>query len=181
MKRQEPFRPEDASPAALFSALFDGWNSCHMAIRTSIEGMSSEVLLREPRGGGNTIGATFIHALSIEDHYIQTAIQGKVHVWDSGGWGERLGITLAPTWSSPPTLDFDFEGFGGYADAVLDATTAYIASLTADEVNRRIPGPGASAAMWSMTVSELLVLVAGHGFSHTGEISAVAGALRQPA
>ena len=59
--------------------------------------MTAEVFNWAPLGTANTISATFIHLINVEDNFIQKVIQGKQSVWESSAWSEKTGVQKTPS------------------------------------------------------------------------------------
>jgi len=127
-----------------------------------------------PPGTMNTISATFIHLTSVEDHFVQGILQGKSSVWDAQGWSEKTGVKKPPSigesWDEFKHLHLQPANLLEYQKAVWAATDAYMTSLTAEELDRKVKlGPR------ELTVAELLIMAANQSLSHTGEIAALKG------
>ena len=127
-----------------------------------------------PPGTMNTISATFIHLTSVEDHFVQGILQGKSSVWDAQGWSEKTGVKKPPSigesWDEFKLLHLQPANFLEYQKAVWAATDAYMASISAEDLDRKVKlGPR------ELTVAELLIMAANQSLSHTGEIAALKG------
>jgi DNA-binding transcriptional MerR regulator len=160
-----PLRPVDGSPSSIFSMLFDGLDGCHAALRRQLRDMTIETLPR--------VAPLLFRAITFEDRYVMSVLQEKPTVFSDQTWGPRLGVSTIE-WLSDPPKRSALEALREYADAVFTATTAYVTSISEDEVNREIPGPGASALTWSMKVSELLSQVAAVSYQLAGRAAALA-------
>jgi hypothetical protein len=194
------YRPPDASAAAILASVFEGVTASHHQLRHLMERLTERQLHLAPTprpdepgsgspvryGGGGSVGSLLIHAVVFEDDYVNRAIRNQRPMWeqpalaDAAGAGELSRYRSCP--SKPvaelPPATFRIEPFRCYAEAVFAATFAYVEDIADEELNRRIPGPGRTALTWSMTVSELLIQVAAHAFSHAAEITTLAN-LRQ--
>jgi hypothetical protein len=145
----------------------------HSMLQTALNDTDREVLWRQPPGNTNPIGSIYAHAVGVEDLYIQQIIQGKPTVWESGGWGEKLGREKPPNvWDAEGVEPMDLFEFLAYRRAVYSASELYIAGLTGDDFDREIPFPGRD---WSMSVARLLAVVVSHCSAHAGEIAALRG------
>jgi uncharacterized damage-inducible protein DinB len=130
------------------------------------------LLFRPAPGNTNSIGATYAHAVGVEDLYIQRILQDKEMVWDSGGWASKLGRETAPNqWEKDPA-PFDTDAFLAYRRAVYTATELYIAGLSPADFDSMKQFPGRD---WSMSIAQLIAVVISHGSSHAGEIAALKG------
>ncbi|HEU5151096.1 MAG TPA: DUF664 domain-containing protein [Iamia sp.] len=111
-------------------------------VRSAVEGLSAEDLARPPAEGANTIGWLTWHLIRVQDHHVSELLDEE-QVWVGGDVAGRFG--LAP--------DPDDTGYGhsagevravrpdgpdavlAYLDAVWDRTRAYLAGLTADDLD----------------------------------------------
>jgi hypothetical protein len=145
----------------------------HMVDMT-MKDITPELFNWAPPGTANTISAIFIHLMKTEDDFIHKIIQGKPSIWESSGWSEKTGV------QNPPSIGEDWSGFKhrkiaiqpllDYEVAVWAATDAYLATLTAGELDRKV-----KFARGERTVAEMLLLSASQSLSHTGEIAALKG------
>jgi len=136
--------------------------------------MTAEVFNWAPPGTANTISATFIHLINVEDNFIQKVIQGKPSVWESSAWSEKTGVQKTPSigedWSEFKHRQVSIQPLLDYKDAVWAATDAYLATLTAEELDRKVKFAGGER-----TAGEMLRLSASQSHSHAGEIVALKG------
>jgi hypothetical protein len=136
--------------------------------------MTSELFNWPSPGTANTISATFVHFMYSEDHFIQEILQGKPSVWESGGWSAKTGIPKPPgigeNWSEFKHRQIAIQPLMDYTQAVWAATDAYLASLTAEELDRKLNFAGGERS-----VAEMLVISAAQSESHIGEIAALKG------
>ena len=136
--------------------------------------MTAEVFNWAPPGTANTISATFIHLMNVEDNFIQKIIQGKPSVWESSAWSEKTGVQKTPSigedWSEFKHRKISIQPLLDYKDAVWAATDAYLATLTAEELDRKVKFAGGDR-----TVGEMLRLSVSQSHSHAGEIAALKG------
>jgi uncharacterized damage-inducible protein DinB len=123
---------------------------------------------RLPGSLANTIGATFLHIYYSEDELVQ-GLQGHENLFETNGWGDRLGYDQRTMWSF--TGAHDLQLLQEYADAVAAATSRYLASLSPAalaEVIATSRGPQPRAL-------RLASYIVTHKSSHTGEIAALLG------
>jgi len=136
--------------------------------------ITAEVFNWAPPGTANTISATFIHLMNVEDNFIQKIIQGKPSVWESSAWSEKTGVQKPPSigedWSEFKHRKISIQPLLDYKDAVWAATDAYLATLTAEELDRKVKFAGGER-----TVGEMLRLSVSQSHSHAGEIAALKG------
>jgi hypothetical protein len=127
-----------------------------------------------PPGTANSIAVTLLHNIAGEDLFIQSILQGKALVWETQGWGEKIGIAQAPGggqgWEEARQATFTLAPILAYQEAVSEATHAYIAGLTPEALDRPVPVFGAE-----QPVGAVLALVISHILGHLGEIAAIKG------
>jgi len=127
-----------------------------------------------PPGTANSMKAAMVHTLASEDRYVQALIQGKPRLWETGGWSAKTGLAVPPGrdggWEEIKAATVAIAPVLAYAAAVRAATVAYIATLTAGELEREVK--------WmdqTRQVADLLVMLANHTASHAGEMAAIKG------
>jgi hypothetical protein len=127
-----------------------------------------------PPGTANPIGTTLVHTIVGEDFFVQSVIQGKPKVWDAGRWSERIGLKTLPgrgtSWEEPNRTKFSLADLLAYQEEVRSATDAYVAGLTAEELQRQVTFGG-----MNRSVAEALALSVTHTAHHMGEISILKG------
>ncbi len=127
-----------------------------------------------PPGTANPIRASFMHYVGGEDLFVQTYFQGKPRIYETGNWGEKIGLAQLPgrsgNWDEAihqavplgPALD--------YQSAVRAATEEYLSRLTPQELDRTVDFAGRPRS-----VADVLATLAVHVTFHAGEISALKG------
>jgi hypothetical protein len=143
-------------------------------VEMTLKEMTPDLFNWASPGTANTISATFLHFINVEDNFVQKIIQGKPSVWESENWSQKTGVEKPPSigedWSSfkhravaiQPSLD--------YKSAVWAATDAYMAALTNAELDRKVKFAGGER-----TVAEMLMLANSQAHGHAGEIAALKG------
>jgi hypothetical protein len=116
----------------------------------------------------NTITPTVLHVYTSEDRLV-SGVSGRQTLWESGGWGARLGVDPANPWTMTP-LD-DLAPCRAYASAVRAATEALLPTLDADALGRAIatprgPRPLGEALAFALVLNKVI---------HLGEIAALLG------
>ncbi len=144
------------------------------AVDRTMKDMSPKLFNWAPPGTANTISATFIHLMNVEDNFIQKIIQDKPSVWESGAWSEKTGVQKPPSigedWSEFKNRLIPIQPLLDYKLAVWAATDIYLATLTTKELDRKVKFAGGER-----TVAEMLILSASQSHSHAGEIAALKG------
>jgi uncharacterized damage-inducible protein DinB len=127
-----------------------------------------------PPGTANSMRTTLVHMLSAEDAFINTIILGKALIWDTQEWGAKIGLAQPPragsgwdeiknAWlASGPVLD--------YCKAVRAATDEYLATVTSEELDRRV-----SWMDREFSVGGVLVMLNSHNSSHAGDLASIKG------
>ena len=138
-----------------------------------LNGLTDEHLNWRPPGTANPIGVSWLHLLTSEDSFIQSTIQGRPRLWDSQEWTAKTGI-------HPRASD---ESCGGdrqsdsrplplqaYGAAVREATDAYLAQVSADELDNTV-----TVNNTDMPIAVLLTMIVYHSAGHAGDIAAIKG------
>jgi hypothetical protein len=135
---------------------------------------TDEQLNWTPPGLANPIRAPLVHLSVSEDRFIQTIIQGKTTIWESKGWGEKLGLAFGPgarmDWEKTKATTLTLAPVLDYAAAVRAATDAYVATVTPEELERTVPFIGGEKP-----VADVLAQLVIHYSGHIGEIAALKG------
>ena len=158
--------------------IYEYFKSLMLGMRRQVEMTMKDVTSEEfnwaPSGTANTISATFIHMTSVEDHFVQTFLQGKPRIWDEDGWGEKTGVKKTPNigenWDEFKKTTVAIAPLMTYQKAVWAATDAYLAQLTQEELDRKVKFAGGERS-----VADMLLLAASQELSHSGEIAALKG------
>ena len=127
-----------------------------------------------PPGSANPISATFIHMLSAEDGYVQGIMQGKPKLWEDGGWAEKTGVKVPPSysggWEEVKNMILALEPFLAYQQAVRVATETFLNTLAPTDLERMV-----KSARGERSLATMLILLVDHALIHTGEIGALKG------
>ena len=144
------------------------------SVNNVMKDMTPELFNAATPGTANAINATFVHFMSAEDNFIHKIIQNKPSVWESGSWSGKTGIPKSPgigeDWSSYKHKQIAIQPLLDYQAAVWAATDTYLATLTTDELDRKVKFAGGER-----TVAEMLLLLVSQELGHTGEIAALKG------
>ena len=122
----------------------------------------------------NPISVTALHVLGSEDVFIQQILLGQPRLWESEGWANKIGVAEPPGrgggWAEVRNATISVEAVLAYQAALRAATDAYLAALTAEELDRPVNVMGGQRP-----VATVLTLLAHHACSHAGEIATVKG------
>jgi uncharacterized damage-inducible protein DinB len=140
----------------------------------AMAGVTDEQFNWLPPATMNPIKSTLLHAVGGEDLFFQLIIQGRPPLWATGGWAGRIGLAQTPGggqgWEEARNTVLASDSVLAYAAAVRDATCAYVARLTDEELDRRVSFFGRESS-----VAEVLARFVTHTACHAGEIAAVKG------
>ena len=160
----------------LLESLSTDLRRLHDALDKSLEGLTSEQLHAVPAGHpkANTIAWNLWHYARTEDNVVRFVLQNRrPTVWVEGGYPERLGLHPAAQGTGMSTAEAqalrinDVPLFADYMKKVWASTEAYVPSLSASDLDRKI----ALKFVGEMPLARVLALVGvTHGFTHFGEI-----------
>jgi len=131
-----------------------------------------------PPGIAHTIGALIAHILHCEDFMLNTAVEGKPPLWESDGWGAKLGGALMVDLDeSARSYKCNPGQMAEYAKAVFANTDGVLGNLKDSDLDRELDlvqfgFPG------NMTLGAFLTqMLLGNTYAHTGEISSLKGSM----
>jgi uncharacterized damage-inducible protein DinB len=146
----------------------------HHQIDAVMKDITEEQFNWLPPGTINPISAILVHVLRGEDYFVQAILQGKSRYWELQEWGQKIGIQAPPdpghSWDEFKTIKISVAPVLAYAQAIRDATDAYLANLTPEELDRQVNFAG-----HLHPAAEILMILVVHIASHAGEIAAVKG------
>lgn len=139
-----------------------------------VQDVTDEQFNWAPPGTANSISATLVHMFIGEDRIIHTVLQGKPPVWAADGWDKRIGLSAPPAqganWDHVSKEAPSIGQVVAYGQAIRAETDAYLAGLTAEELNRMVSFLGSERP-----VGDVLAMLVSHTMHHAGEICAVKG------
>jgi hypothetical protein len=144
-----------------------------------LDKLSQQELMWRPASGCNSMGLILFHIARSEDSFVQTRMQEKPQVWDSGKWYARLNMA-----ENEPGSHYTCEQVNAfvvpnlkdlmeYYEAVRARTLEYLSTLPAEAFDRKVKLP-----FGEFTVAGIFSLIVGHTSEHVGEISYLRGMLR---
>lgn len=143
-------------------------------ITNTLTGLNNDQINWAPPGKANKISAILLHAVAGEDRFIQTLVQGKPTLWESQAWGERIGVLITPSgrggWDETSQATLQLAPLMAYQEAVALATNTYLASMTSEDLDRKV-----QMMNGERPIADLLVMLVSHVTGHVGEISALKG------
>jgi hypothetical protein len=169
------------------------------SIERTLEGLTPAELKWQPRPDANSIGLILFHIARSEDSFIQSLLQGKSQLWESGKWYQKLNKAIddrGAHYTAEQVVTFtvpEIKDLLGYMEAVHKLSLGYLKTLTADKLDEKVnlppmgpppkAAPGEKAAPprrppFEPTVGTMLLLTIIHAAQHAGEISYLRGLKR---
>ena len=147
----------------------------HLRLMITCEGLSTEQLLWRPAPTANNIGFILWHLSRNEDARVTSTGKLGEDLWATDGWHERFGQpATAPDPGDRLGLRAlaipSLETLVGYAEAVRERTSGYVAGLTPEDLDQA-PDP----AQLEHTVSGSLRHLITHKNNHHGQIDYLRG------
>lgn len=141
----------------------------------TMTGLTDELANWAPPGMSNSIAVTLLHTIGGEDTFIQAWAQQKPRLWESQGWSERVGLAILPGdegdgWESARGKTLPLAAILEYQEAVCGATSAYLASLSAEDLDAKMILLGGEHPR-----ADMFILLVSHISAHLGEIAALKG------
>ena len=134
----------------------------------------------QPSCGCNSIGLILFHVARSEDSFL-ARMQNKPQLWETGKWYQKLNLAeneAGSHYSIDQVNAFpcpDGKDLVGYFEGVRAKTVDYLASLSSDDLGKKItitPFPGET------TIASMFSLIVSHATGHFGEISYLRGIQR---
>jgi uncharacterized damage-inducible protein DinB len=151
--------------------LRDSFRRLHASMENSTGELSAEQLNFTPDAEHHSIAWILWHAYRTEDLVRSRMLQGKADRWSEGGWAARLGLPEQGqgTGQTPDEAQqvriTDYAGFMEYAKAVAADTDAYLAGLTAADLERMLPwrnAPNGEDTLAAVIGNHVMTHVYGH-------------------
>ena len=146
---------------------------CHRVLAD----LDDSVLTWRPGPDANPIGWLVWHSFRIQDDHVAD-VAGTPQVWSSQGYVDRVGLPYHESATGFGQSSEEVGAFGApvdllasYADAVTDATLAYLATVGADDLDRVVD------TSWDppVTLGVRLVSVVADDLQHLGQAAYVKG------
>jgi uncharacterized damage-inducible protein DinB len=164
------------TPAEL---LIDTFGRIRDGVHRVLADLDDDALTARPSPDANTIGWLVWHLLRVQDDHV-AEVAGTEQVWTSQGYAGRAGLPFddgatgyGQTVDEVGQVRVGVALLGEYADAVTDATVAYLADLGADDLDRVVDDA------WDppVTLGVRLVSVIGDDLQHVGQAAYAKGLL----
>jgi uncharacterized damage-inducible protein DinB len=168
-------------PVLAADVLVDGFSRVQQGVHAVLEGQDADGLATPPEPGANTVAWLVWHLVRVQDDHVADAA-GTEQVWVAGGWSRRAGLPFAPeatgyaqSADEVAQVRLEPELLRGYADAVHEATVAYVATLTAEDLDRIVD------EAWDppVTLAVRLLSVVSDDLQHVGQAAYVRGLLQR--
>lgn len=160
--------------------LTDAFSRIQQLVTSVVTGLSPEDLAYQPNPDSNSIGWLVWHLIRIQDDHVADAAETE-QLWTAQGWYDRLGLPFDAADTgyghSPEQVAAvviaNPELLIGYADAVCQRTSDFVAGLTGTEL-ARVVDEG-----WDppVTLAVRLVSVLGDDWQHLGQAAYLKGLL----
>ena len=144
-----------------------------------LNSLTQQELMWRPAAGCNSMGLILFHVAKSEDSFVQSRLQGKPQIWESGKWFDKLNMAESEA-GAHYTVDQvnafivpNLKDLMEYYDAVRFKTLDYLNSLTPEAFDRIV-----KLQFGEFTVAGVFSLVISHTAEHIGEISYLRGLLR---
>ena len=129
-----------------------------------------------PPGTANPAGALYWHTIDSTDQIVHGWGLGQAPLSQTAGWQDKVLVASAPEGEEDMAVimravRIDLPVGHEYAGAVAEATQTWLASLTPDDLDRKIETPYGELVLGQMVE----MFVAWHVSAHCGEIAVLKG------
>jgi uncharacterized damage-inducible protein DinB len=159
--------------------LTDAFGRIRDGVHQVLADLDDDALTARPGADANTIGWLVWHLLRIQDDHVAD-VAGTGQVWTSQGYADRAALPFhdgatgfGQSTEQVGQVRVDAGFLGEYADAVTDATLAYLATIGPDDLDRVVD------ESWDppVTLAVRLVSVIGDDLQHLGQAAYAKGLL----
>ncbi|MFI5936352.1 DUF664 domain-containing protein [Actinoplanes sp. NPDC051494] len=147
-------------------------------VETAVHGLTAEQLATPPAPGANTVGWLVWHLTRVQDSHIAELL-GEEQLYASGDWAASFGLTPDPDDSGyghtaeqvAGVRPRSAEALLDYYRAVHDRTIAYMAGITAEDLDRVVD------KAWDppVTLAVRLISILDDDVQHAGQAAYVRG------
>ncbi|EMD27646.1 mycothiol transferase [Amycolatopsis azurea] len=162
----------------LAEVLADGFGRVQEVVHEAVEGLDGGQLVWSPAPGANTIAWLVWHLTRVQDDHVAD-LMGTEQLWTAQGWLDRFALPFPAAdigyGHRPDDVDAvrvdSADLLTGYHDAAHEATTAWVAGLTEDDLDRIVDDA------WDppVTLGVRLVSVLSDDLQHAGQAAYVRG------
>ncbi len=160
--------------------LDDGFGRVQELVGEVLGGLGADQLSWQPAPGANPIGWLVWHLSRVQDSQV-SEVAGTDQVWLAGGWSQRLVLPYDPAATGYGQRAEEVAAFrasaellAGYHQAVRQATGRFLATVSADDLDRVVD------RRWDppVTLAVRLVSILADDLQHIGQAAYLKG-LRQ--
>jgi len=161
--------------------LQDAFERIRDAVHPATNGLTEAELAFRPDAESNSIAWLVWHLTRIQDDHVAT-LAGWPQVWTERGWADRFGLPLDPSdtgYGHDPdavgTVRADAGSLLGYFEDVHTATSAFLATLVDDDLDRVVD------RRWDppVTAGVRLVSVVADDLQHVGQAAYLRGLVQR--
>jgi uncharacterized damage-inducible protein DinB len=152
--------------------LTDAYGRIQETVHQAVEGLTAGELAERVDEGVNSVAWLVWHLARVQDDHVAD-VAGREQIWTSEGWDKRFDLPFRSSatgygHSTAQVADVrvtDPDLLTGYYDAVHEASLAYLADLTDDDLDREVDD------RWDppVTLGVRLVSVIGDDLQHAGQ------------
>ncbi len=159
----------------------DSLGRVNRILHRAIEGVPVDLLNKQPAPESNSMAWLAWHLCRVQDHHISDLLKTS-QLWVSDGWHEKFGMAkdehetgTGHTLEQVAALKVDSGALSlGYADAVLEQSTRYLATVSPEDLEAEINEPQYSPLP---TVGVRLVSIMSDNTQHAGQVMYARGLL----
>jgi hypothetical protein len=117
-----------------FLNLADRMRAAHGSWQMAVEDLTLDHVNHHERHGVLPISFSLMHLVNSEDYRMSERLSGNAPVWDTGGWAERVGVTVPAVFRGTPvevaeTLRFaNLDAWRSYQTTVFAQTQSLLRS-----------------------------------------------------
>jgi hypothetical protein len=149
----------------------------HQFLEGTVADVSPEIGQLQAGGRSMPIGALYMHVVNSEDRILNGLVKGEPPL-EMTSWAGKTGTSepapMGPPWDEwAGRVQVDLAAAREYAQAVYANTDAYLAGLSADDLDRGLDLSG--LGLGQQTVGSLVGLLLWNAGAHCGEVSTLKG------
>lgn len=159
------------------SLLKEQMSGARRILQSALAGLPQEMVVVQPPGTANSIGATLAHVVLDEDWLLSQAI-GEPLLYTGKGFDRKIGLAapagpfVTEEWARGVKLEL--APFMEYASAVFARTESAIASFSPESMERAVDLGTGTSMTGLLTVG---IIALNHVSFHAGEIAALKGTM----
>jgi len=166
----------------LIDFITDMLGRMQQALTTAVDGLNHDEIAWQPGPEANSIGFTLWHQVRCEDIFLQTMMQRKPQVWESGQWHQKLNLPENPmdigyNYTAEQVAAFpvpELKDLLAYAEAVRLHTLDYVKDMAPDKFDEVIQ----TRIFGEMSIGRILSHLLCEITRHIGQIAYLRGLQR---